>query len=96
MSTIADGVSTSVQPEHVNAVMADCIALEQIRMFRQLLVTRCSVIVVAIGVVGVLLGLVHTFAYWFTEGVFVLAPAGAWLIERQRERGLRKKVVKSS
>ena len=96
MSTIAGGAPTSVQPEHVNAVMADCIALEQIRVFRRLLVTRCGVIAVTIGVVGLLLGLVHTFAYWFTEGVFVLAPAAAWLVERRRERDLRKKVVKSS
>ena len=45
---------------------------------------------------GVLLGLLHSFAYWFSMGIFVLAPAGAWIVERRQERGLRKKVVKSS
>jgi len=43
-----------------------------------------------------LLGLLHSFAYWFSMGIFVLAPAGAWIVERRQERSLRKKVVKSS
>jgi hypothetical protein len=95
MSTVAD-VPSPVHPEQVNAAMADCVALEQLRVFRGLLVTRCGVIAALIGVVGLLLGLIHTFAYWFAMGVFVLTPAGVWVVERRRERGLHKKVVKSS
>ena len=96
MSTVANGAPPSIQPEQLNAVMADWVALEQIRVFRQLLVMRCGVIAAAIGVGGLLLGLLHSFAYWFSMGIFVLAPTGAWLVERRQERGLRKKVVKSS
>ena len=87
---------SSISPEQLNAVMADSLALEQWRVFRQLLVTRCGVITLAIGLGGLLLGLVHSFAYWFSLGIFILAPAGAWIVERRQERGLRKKVVKSS
>ena len=96
MSTVANAAPSSVQPEQLNAVVADCVALEQIRVFRQLLVMRCGVVALAIAVSGLLLGLLHTFAYWFSVGIFVMAPAGTWMVERRLERGLRKKVVKSS
>lgn len=76
--------------------MAECEALEQMQVFRQLLVKRCGAIATAIAVGGLLLGLRHSFAFWFSEGIFVLAPASAWLVEGRLKRGLRKKVVKSS
>ena len=85
-----------VEADQLNAVMADCMALEHVRVFRKLLVKRCGVIALVISISGVLLGLLHSFAYWFSMGIFVLTPAGAWIVERRQERGLRKKVVKSS
>jgi hypothetical protein len=94
MGTVA--TPSSFQSDQLNAVAADCVALEQIRVFRQLLVVRCGVVTVAIAVGGLLLGLFHTFAYWFSVGIFAVAPAATWIVERRRERSLRKKVVKSS
>jgi predicted Co/Zn/Cd cation transporter (cation efflux family) len=76
--------------------MADRMALEHLRVFRQLLVTRCGLIALTIAAGGLLLGLFHSFAFWFSEGIFVLAPAAVWMLELRQERGLRKKVVKSS
>lgn len=96
MGTAVNSAPSPIAPEQLNAVMAECVALEQLRVFRQLLVARCGVTAAAIGVGGLLLGLVHSFAYWFSLGIFILAPAGAWVVERRQERGLRKKVVKSS
>ena len=96
MSTVATPTPSSRQPEQLNAVAADCVALEQIRVFRQLLVVRCGIVTLAIAVSGLLLGLLHTFAYWFSVGIFAGAPAATWIVERRRERSLRKKVVKSS
>ena len=96
MDTIANAAPSLVQPGQLQAVVADCVALEQTRVFRQLLVKRCGVIAAVIAVGGLLLGLLHSFAYWFSVGIFVLAPAGAWLVESRLERDLRKKVVKSS
>jgi hypothetical protein len=96
MSTIANSEPASLAPDELNGVVADCVALEQLRVFRQLLVMRCGVIAAAIAAGGLLLGLLHSFAYWFSVSIFVLAPAGAWIVEHRHERGLRKKVVKSS
>ena len=96
MHTITHAEAPPVHPDQLNAIVSDCVTLEHLRVFRQLLVVRCGVIALAIGVGGLLLGLLHSFAYWFSVGIFMLAPAGAWLVERRQERGLRKKVVKSS
>jgi hypothetical protein len=96
MGLVANAAPLSVPPEQLNVVMADCAALEQLRVFRQLLVARCGVIALAIGVGGLLLGLLHSFAYWFSLGIFILAPTGTWIVEIRQERDLRKKVVKSS
>ena len=93
---MATNAALPVEPEQLNAVMADFMALEHARVFRRMLVRRCGVVALSIAVSGVLLGLLHSFAYWFSLGIFVLAPAGAWIVERRLERGLRKKVVKSS
>jgi hypothetical protein len=93
---MATNAALPVESDQLNAVMADCMALEHVRVFRRLLVKRCGVIALVISVSGVLLGLVHSFAYWFSMGIFVLTPAGAWIVERRHERDLRKKVVKSS
>ena len=92
----ATNVAPPVEPDQLNAIITDCVRLEHIRVFRQLLVMRCGVIALSIAVGGVLLGLLHSFAYWFSMGIFVLAPAGAWIVERRHERSLREKVVKSS
>lgn len=72
--------------------MADCVALEHVRVVRQLLVARCGLIALAIAVGGLALGLLHSFAYWFSMGVFVLAPAGAWVVEHRWARRLARRL----
>ena len=67
-------------------------ALEHVRVFRQLLVTRCGFIALAIAVGGLGLGLLHSFAYWFSVGVFVLAPASAWVVEHRWARRLSRRL----
>jgi hypothetical protein len=96
MRVVSDAATPSVHPDQLNAIAADSVMLEQLRVFRQLLVTRCGLIACAIAVGGLFLGLFHSFAFWFSEGIFVLAPAVVWMVELKQERGLRKKVVKSS
>ena len=92
MSDVAQAVASIVGSDQLNAVMADCVALEHIRVFRQLLVVRCGVIAGVIAVGGLMLGVLHSFAYWFSVGVFIVAPAGAWVVERRRERSLSHKL----
>lgn len=86
MRTVANATRPTIQPVELNAIAADCVALEHLRVFRHLLVKRCGVVAAAIAVGGSLLGLLHSFAYWFSIAIFVAAPAGAWMIERRQGR----------
>jgi hypothetical protein len=77
-----------ISAEQLNAVMAERLALEHVRVFRQLLVVRCGVIAIGIAVTGLILGLRHSFGYWFSMIIFLVAPACTWIVERRRERQL--------
>jgi hypothetical protein len=92
-ASIATG---EVQPEQVSAVMADYVALEHVRVFRQLLVVRCGIIALAIAIAGPILGLLHFFGYWFSIAIFLGAPACVWVVERQRERQLSQRLEEVS
>ncbi len=85
-----------VQPEQLSAIMADALVLEHVRVFRQLLVVRCGVIAVGIGVAGLVLGRLHSFGYWFSISVFVAAPVCSWVVERRREHQLARRLQQLS
>jgi hypothetical protein len=87
--TLATG---EVQPEQLSAVMAESLALEHVRVFRQLLVVRCGVIALGIAFTGLILGLQHSFGYWFSMLVFLAAPACTWVVERRREGQLARRL----
>ena len=87
--TLATG---EVQPEQLSAVMAESLALEHVRVFRQLLVVRCGVIALGIAFTGLILGLQHSFGYWFSMLVFLAAPACTWIVERRREWQLARRL----
>jgi len=91
MHTVASGTG-EVHPEQLSAIMADSLALEHVRVFRQLLVVRCGVIAAGIAVTGLILGLLHSFGYWFSLLLFVAAPACSWVVERRRERQLARRL----
>lgn len=78
--------------EQLSAVMAERLALEHVRVFRQLLVVRCGVIALGIAVSGLLLGLRHSFGYWFSMIMFLVAPASTWVVERRCERRLERRL----
>jgi len=87
--TLATG---EVQPEQLSAVMAESLALEHVRVFRQLLVVRCGAIALGIAFTGLILGLQHSFGYWFSMLVFLAVPACTWVVERRREWQLARRL----
>jgi Flp pilus assembly protein TadB len=109
MSFLAESTLTSVvimptitlatdemHPEQLSAVMAESLALEHVRVFRKLLVVRCGVIALGIAVTGLILGLRHSFGYWFSMIIFLAAPACTWIVERRRERQLGRRLERFS
>jgi hypothetical protein len=92
MQDFTNAAASLVGTDQLNAFMADCVALEHVRVFRRLLVVRCGIVALAIAVGGLMLGLLHSFAYWFSVGIFVLAPVGTWIVEIRRQRSLSRKL----
>lgn len=82
--------TSEIPPEQLSAVIAQHLTLEHVRVFRQLLVFRCGVIAAGIAVTGLVLGLLHSFGYWFSMIIFLAAPAGTWVVEQQRGRRLAR------
>ena len=84
--------ASAVPPEELNAIAADYLRLEQARIFRQLLVMRCLVIAIAIAVAGAGFGLLPPVACWVSVGIFLAAPAWAWIVEFRRESQLSRRL----
>jgi hypothetical protein len=83
MSSVTSIPASAVTPEELNSILADYLALYEARVFRQLLVSRLSVVACAIALTGIFVDrLSHSF--WWISLVLCLAPAvGAWLVERR-------------
>jgi Flp pilus assembly protein TadB len=88
--------TNEIPPEQLSAVIAEHLTLEHVRAFRQLLVFRCAVIAAGIAFTGLILGLVHSFGYWFSVVIFLAAPACTWVVEQQRERQFARKLERLS
>jgi putative effector of murein hydrolase len=78
----------------LTSILAEYTALEQVRIFRRLLLPKCAMVSVAIAVGGAL-GWLPPLAAWSVGLAFVALPALVWLAELRRERRLSKKVIKS-
>lgn len=78
MRTVTSFHGSAVRPEQLNAIMAECLALEQARGIRRLLVTRCGLVVLALAVAGPGLGWLPPVATWFLAGIFLAAAGCAW------------------
>jgi len=85
-------IPSDVSAEQLSAIMAERLTLEQVRVFRQLLVVRCGVVALGIAVTGLILGLLHSLGYWFSMVIFLAAPACTWVVERRRERQLGRRL----
>jgi hypothetical protein len=88
MFTVTALDAAAVDPDRLGAVLADYLALEQARTYRQLLVTRfggLGAILVAVGWGFHWLPLV---AVWLTLAVCTGVPVWAWIVERRCDRKL--------
>lgn len=75
-----------------DSIIAQSAALEQMRIFRRLLVTRCGVLAGASAIGGFGFHLLPSSASLFSVAVFLAPPAAAWGVERTRVRRLRSRV----
>jgi hypothetical protein len=104
MSSFTSFHASAVAPDQLQAITADYLALERIRVFRRLLVKRCTILAVVAAAVS--LAWLSRFALWFSVALCLTPPAWAWIIEIRRGwrlaarvngvTGTHKKVIKSS
>jgi hypothetical protein len=102
MKDIASFSSSDVPPNELNAIAAEYLALERLRVFRQLLVPRCIVLAVVVGTAGILWP--PGVPWWAGVVVCLVVPACVWIAEVVREHRLAvrlvnlpvQKVIKSS
>jgi hypothetical protein len=102
MYSILSFPASSVDADELNAIMADYLALERIRVFRRLLVKRFAILTVIVAAVS--LSWLSRLAVGFSVSLCLTPPAWAWVVEIRRERRLdgrlkgvsARKVVKSS
>jgi hypothetical protein len=94
----------SVPRDEVSGILADYLALERTRVFRQLLVVRFGALTLIAVVVGFLIHGLSIFARWVPVGLFATPPVWACIAElrlalrlSRRLTGVEdKKVIKNS
>lgn len=79
---------SAVSANELNRIMADYLALERVRVFRRLLVTRCGILATVVAVAGLWLHWLPPFASWFTVTLFLVPPTWACVLEWTRRRRL--------
>ena len=92
MHTVTTFDSASVEPQEINAVMADYFALERARNYRRLFVTRFGILAVGAGIMGLGLHWLSPFSSWFSVGLCGAVPAWAWIAELRCELKLAKRL----
>jgi len=90
MHTVTSFHASGVQPDQLNGVMADYLALERARIFRRLLVKRFGMLAAIFAGVGFLSR--SAFASWFSVALCVAAPVWAWMAELGCERRLARRL----
>jgi hypothetical protein len=92
MRTVTSFNASAVGKAELTGIMAEYLALEQVRVVRRLLVTRCG----AMALVAVGLGLVHwlsPFASGFSVTAFLSLPVSAWVFELRRNARLGRRLA---
>ena len=82
--------ASAVEPEHINAIAAEYLALEQARIYRRLFVTRFGLLALVLVIVG--FGLHWLPAAGWSVGVMLCSvpPTWAWMAEVRCDRRLAR------
>ena len=81
MHVVTKFLSCSLDPEELNQVLADYVALERVRVFRRLLVMRFGALSVAVFVIGAALHWISPVATATSIALFLIPPVWACVAE---------------
>ena len=90
MRTVTSFHASAVEPEHINAITAEYLALERARIHRRLFVARFGLLAFVLVIVG--FGLHWLTAAGSSAGVMLCSvpPAWAWVAELRCDRRLAR------
>ena len=92
MHTVASFPAAAVSREQLNGIVANHLALEQMRIFRRLLVVRFGGLTLIALLVDALVHGLSPYARWVPIALFVLPPLWAWFSELRLERRLARRL----
>jgi len=90
MQTVTSFRASAVEPELINAIAAEYLALERTRTYRRLFVTRFGLLAFTLAIVGFGLHWLPTAGAWAAVGLCSVAPAWAWVAELRHDRRLAR------
>ena len=90
MHTVTSFDAPAVPPEELRAIVADYLALEELRIFRRLLLTRFGILTAVVATAGWLW--LSTAATCIAAGLCLVPPMYALVLEGTRERQLARRL----
>jgi hypothetical protein len=93
MQTITSFHSSDIHLDQLNAIMAEYTALERVRIYRRLFVTRFTLLALAFAVIGAGFGVLSRFATWFSVGLCLAPPVAVCLAELRYSRRLARRLA---
>jgi hypothetical protein len=90
MRTVTSFHADSLKPEELSAILADHLALERLRIFRRLFVTRFGILTAIVTTAGWLW--LSTAATYIAAGLCLAPPMCVLLLEMTRERRLAQRL----
>jgi hypothetical protein len=92
MDVVTQFHSCALNPEELNQVLADYVALERVRVFRRLLLRRCGALSLAVLLVGATLHWISPVATAASIALFLIPPVWACVAEFQIDRALGRRL----
>ena len=89
--TVTSFRASDVPEGQLGPILADYLALERLKIFRRLLVTRCGILAVIGGLAGRVSGFSSMASFVIVAAVMAV-PAAAWLAELRAESGLARRM----
>ena len=88
MDVVTQFQSGALEADQLNRVLAIYVALEQLRVFRRLLVRRFGALAAAVLVIGVPLHWIPPVATACSVALFLVPPIWAWIAELRLDNAL--------
>jgi hypothetical protein len=93
MYTVTSFPADAAPRDQLRRILADYLALDRARIFRRLMVRRCSVLALLAALWGIVVTGLTPFGRWMPAGLCLTGPGYAWIIEMWLQRRLARRLA---